>query len=172
MPKSSKENKEVAKVWCEQLKPVVVVDIGVGQGTYSILCREKGQKWIGVEAWAPYIEQFNLESLYNKVVVGDINYLDLSLVHSKPDLVIIGDVLEHMDKSVAETLINKLLDWSKDVIISVPLKHLAQDAWQGNFFEIHKDHWHHKEMVEFMGSNLVDTKTGKVLGYYLCRRSA
>lgn len=172
MPKSSKENKDIAKLWHDKLKPKVVLDVGPGQGTYATLCKSKGEHWIGVEAWAPYIEQFDLTNLYEEVIVSDVRYFDFDKLANKPDLVIMGDVLEHMHKNESKELILDMINRYGDVIISVPLKHLDQGAWEGNWFETHIDHWHHKEMVEFLGEKLKEYKTGKVLGYYLCSRSA
>lgn len=171
MPKSSKENKEQVKLWYEQLKPRVVVDVGPGQGTYSQVVRDNKAYWVCVEAWAPYVEQFNLNKQYDEVIISDINYVDLNKVHHSPDLVIIGDVLEHMTKSQATQLISNLMNWSKHVIISIPLKHLSQGPWQGNYFETHIDHWNHNDMVNLLGIHLKEYKTGKVLGYYLCAKS-
>lgn len=171
MPRSSRENKAVVKGWYDRLEPEVVLDIGVGQGTYALLCRGgHAARWIGVEAWAPYVADYGLAGLYEEIIIGDVRYLDLKRIQ-KPDMVIIGDVLEHMKKDEAKQLINDLLEITEHLVISVPLKHLAQDAWHGNWFETHVDHWHHDDMLEFLSDRLVETKTGKVLGYYLCSAS-
>lgn len=174
MPKSSKENKDVAKQWHDMLNPKVVLDIGPGQGTYATLCKKPGEYWIGIEAWAPYIEQFDLKSLYDSVIVADARFVNLDKLPRTPDLVIMGDVLEHMKKGEAKDLIAEMFSRYERIIISVPLKHLDQGPWEGNHFEIHVDHWHHEEMMQFLGGFLARTeyKTGKVLGYYLCTVSS
>lgn len=171
MPKSSKENKNIAKLWHHQINPRVVLDIGPGQGTYATLCKQPGEYWIGIEAWAPYVKQFGLERLYDKVIIADARYMAFDKLGWFPDLVIMGDVLEHMHKDESMELILDMINRYSDVIISVPLKHLDQGAWEGNWFETHVDHWHHEEMVEFLGKYLKEYKTGKVLGYYLCAKS-
>jgi 2-polyprenyl-3-methyl-5-hydroxy-6-metoxy-1,4-benzoquinol methylase len=174
MPKSSKENKDIAKQWHDELLPEVVLDIGPGQGTYAALCKKAGQRWIGVEAWAPYIEQFDLTSLYDEVIVADVRYINFDKLTKNIELVIMGDVLEHMKKDDAKNLIQHMFHRYGTILISVPLKHLDQGAWQGNWFETHVDHWHHKEMMEFLNGMFperLEYKTGKVLGYYLCSNS-
>lgn len=168
MASSDTENKNIAKQWHDAIAPAVVVDIGVGEGTYSILCRN-GNEWIGIEAWPPYVEEFSLYDHYDEVVISDIRYTDLKAVHERPDLVIIGDVLEHMKKAEAQRVIAKLLKWGKQVIISVPMRHRDQGARKGNWFETHVDHWKHAEMVEYLGDNLLKSKKGKILAYYLCK---
>jgi predicted TPR repeat methyltransferase len=173
MPKSSKENKNIAKEWHDRIKPGVVLDIGPGQGTYASLCKTPGEYWIGIEAWAPYIEQFSLNDLYESVIVADVRHLNLDTLPRTPDLVIMGDVLEHMKKQEAKDVIKDMLERYGKVIISVPLKHLDQGAWEGNWFETHIDHWHHEEMLQYLKGLGVSAefKTGKVLGYYLCENS-
>lgn len=169
MPTSSPENKEQVLEWKKALAPSVIVDIGVGQGTYSKLLRDfkKDEIWLGIEVFYPYVSKFNLEHLYNLIIISDVRYTHLKLVHERPDLVIIGDVLEHMKKDEAKQLIRRLISWAKNVIISIPVRHIAQGEHFGNPFETHVDHWRHEEMVEFLGDALDDSKKGKILGYYL-----
>lgn len=169
MASSDTENKDTAKQWHDALKPCVVVDIGAGKGTYSDLCRGAGEHWIAIEAWGAYVAEFNLRSKYDEIVVSDIRYTDLPAVHTRPDLVIIGDVLEHLRKDEAKAVIRKLRGWAKHVLISVPMRHRDQGARGDNWFETHVDHWHHKEMVAELGAGLVHSKKGRILGYYLVK---
>lgn len=169
MPTSDQENKYIVSEWLRRINPGVVVDVGVGKGTYSDLAREIPQQWIGIEVFYPYVEQFDLQSKYDRIVISDIRYTSLRSVYPKPDAVIIGDVLEHMTKEEAQQVIKKLLVWAKHVIISVPLMHRDQGAVQGNPFETHVDHWTHAEMIEFIGKRLLQQKKGRILGYYLCK---
>jgi hypothetical protein len=63
--------------------------------------------------------------------------------------VIAGDVLEHMTKEEALTVISNLLPRCKYFIISIPIIKWPQDAVNGNPFEIHvKDDWSDKEALE------------------------
>ena len=48
-----------------------ILDVGPGQGTYSKLLSNYNLDCI--EVWEPYITQFNLQSQYNKVILGNIN---------------------------------------------------------------------------------------------------
>lgn len=170
MPTSSSENKEIVLEWKQAIKPKVVVDIGIGEGTYAKLARDfenNDEIWLGIEIFYPYVLQFDLEKFYHKIIISDVRYVDLSLVHEKPDLVIIGDVLEHMKKDEAKDVLVRLVEWAKNVIISVPLVHFEQGEHFGNPFETHIDHWGNIEMKEFLGNKLKDNKEGDVLGYYL-----
>ena len=57
-------------------------------------------------------------------------------------------------------------------LVSIPLAHHAQDAVGGNWFEIHRDHWAHEEMLDALGHGVVDSVRGDVLGYYLWSAAA
>jgi 2-polyprenyl-3-methyl-5-hydroxy-6-metoxy-1,4-benzoquinol methylase len=128
-----------------------VVDIGAGSGTYIGLIKESNQccnnaNWIGIEAWQPYIQKFNLEDRYNKILNQDVRTIDWTQLG--PDVVIAGDVLEHMSKQDAIVLVDQILKVSKTLIISIPIRHMPQDAINGNPFEIHvKDDWSHDEVM-------------------------
>ena len=170
MPYSASENKDVVKRWYSELKPWSVVDLGPGAGTYSDLLRPLDNgvaSWSAVEAWGPYVNQFNLTQKYNHVVVADIRYVDLRLVDPRPDLVIMGDVLEHLPRGDAENLMGDIQSWTKNLVVSLPIVHYPQGSYEGNWFETHHHHWSHEEVLEFLGEGVVDSVRGPMLGYYL-----
>jgi SAM-dependent methyltransferase len=130
-----------------------ILDIGVGSGTYINLIKLSNNicfdaEWVAIEAWKPYIDEFKLESKYNRVVNTDarkLNWDDLG----KFDVAIAGDVLEHMSKDEAITLVDQILENCKTLIISIPIRYLPQDEINGNPFEVHvKDDWSHEEVLE------------------------
>lgn len=169
MPTSDQENKDVVIRWYKALQPSSVLDIGAGAGTYSKLIKDKGNaRWIALEAWTPYIKQYKLADKYDDVIVADARYLDYSLI--KPDLVIAGDVLEHMTKQEAMFCIDRFKQHAKSIIVSVPLLHLDQAPYRGNWFEVHKDHWHYEDMCAYLGSGLQESIQGPTLGYFLWQR--
>lgn len=171
MPTSDSENKDVVLRWYKQINPEKVMDIGVGEGTYSRLInkdtKKRQAKWVGIEAWAPYINEFSLKDLYDNIIIGDAYYLDYSKICGKGiDLVIAGDVLEHLTKTEARELISEFKKYSNHIIISVPLLHLHQDSVNGNWFERHLDHWSYEEMCRELGGGLVESIKGPTLGYF------
>lgn len=171
MPTSDAENKQVVVDWFKRINPKRVLDIGAGEGTYRTLIKnsdiqEQG-RWTAVEAWAPYVNEYNLGELYDNVIIGDAYYIDYDKIDSRSfHLVIAGDVLEHFTKNEAKELIRELKKHSTNIIISVPLLHLHQDAYKGNWFEKHLDHWSFEEMKAELGSLLVDAVEGPTLGYF------
>lgn len=165
MPVSSSENKQSIIEWVKQINPRSVLDVGAGEGTYSTLLRGHTEaEWVAVEAWGPYVSQFELEGKYDRVIVADIRYLNPILLAN--DLIILGDMLEHMAKHQAIAVISDAQKKAKNIIISVPLVHLGQEPYEGNWFEVHQDHWDFQEMKEFLGKGLRDSIEGEILGYF------
>lgn len=180
---SDTENKEIAKRWITDLQPARVLDIGAGQGTYSMLMEHEaeldGQHWTALEVFAPYVEMFDLKSKYDQIVISDARFVDFSKLNGgqKYDLTIAADMLEHMEKHEAKTLISDLLDHSHYLLICFPVEHQEQHAGdEGNQFETHVDHWTFDEMREFLnftaGPEYVsDYAVGNVLAYFLVESS-
>ena len=123
-----------------------VLDVGAGLGIYSQF-RQPGQHWTAIEIWGPFVETYDLAKKYDTVVIGDMRYLDWQ--HFAPlDLVICGDVLEHMTKEEAQELVRRGLEHSRLVLISIPIEHAEQEAILGNPYEAHvKPDWTHAECV-------------------------
>lgn len=169
MPTSDPEGKDWARDVIARLAPTTVVDVGPGEGTYVRLARDVTPdcRWVGVEAWAPYIAEFGLFEAYDHVVVSDIRHLDPYTIVRDPDLVILADVLEHMAQAEARAVLARMRDWAHHVLVSVPLAHHDQDAVGGNWFEIHREHWTGAQMRRELGPGLVEAHEGDVLGYYL-----
>ncbi|WP_259780244.1 methyltransferase domain-containing protein [Aestuariispira ectoiniformans] len=125
-----------------------VMDVGVGSGTYHNLLAEHlpDADWIGVEVWEPYIERFDLRSLYGTLYNEDVRTLDFDEI-GKLDLTLYGDILEHMTKEEAQAVMEKTLAASRLVLLSIPIVHYPQDEVEGNPYEVHvKDDWSHQEV--------------------------
>src|SRR5690606_17539403 len=78
VPPCDTEGKEWARGVIAGLAPQTVVDVGPGEGTYARLAREvtPGCRWIGVEAWGPYVSEYGLFDAYDWVIVADVRHLD------------------------------------------------------------------------------------------------
>lgn len=169
MPVSDKENKHIVKEWIDQLDPSVVIDIGPGAGTYSMLARQPHQKWYGIEVYYPYVTHYELYSKYEDIIVADARYVDYSLL-PRPNLVIVGDCIEHMNEADGKRMIKQFTELADYVLISVPMLHLDQGTVEGNIYETHIHHWSDESMKQYLdtiGVTLVETVKGEILGYYL-----
>jgi len=161
------EGKDWILTKLKEINPRQIVDVGCGWGAYHSLAAGQlpGAVWIGIEAWAPYIDKFKLFARYEQVLVADVRYLNWAMV--QPDVVILGDVIEHMDKRDAARVWRAALEHSDWVILSIPLGEFPQGALDSNPFEIHRSTWSHEECMDLPG--IVDGVRGTRLGCYLAR---
>lgn len=141
MPTSYNNGKQAILDWIKaNIKPCeLILDIGPGEGTYADLLHPMGYKNIcAVEVFKPYIEQFGLNAKYKAVHNG--NVCDLPSRYFDPfSLIIMGDVLEHMDWAEAHKLLFMLITHTKvrGIVVAVPFLY-AQGEVNGNFYEIHR----------------------------------
>lgn len=172
MPYSDMQGKDTAREWYDQINPRTVVDVGAGSGTYVHHLRnsrpgpDDASTWTAVEAWGPYVEQFSLDEAYDRVIVADARYVLTQLFMA--DLVITGDVLEHMSREEAVILLDRIRLSTLHLIVSVPVLHLDQDAVYGNPFERHVEHWSAEDMLaELSRHGKIEAQwTGDVLAYF------
>lgn len=143
-----------------------ILDIGPGQGTYFHLLKNnlQGCSWDGVEVFKPYIDNFNLKNFYNNIYNVDVREF---YPEENYDLIIAGDVLEHMEKEEAQSLVTRMLDHCRWFLISIPIVKWEQDEINGNVHEIHiKDDWSHDEVMESF-DNITYAFIGSHIGVYV-----
>jgi len=115
-------------------KNISILDVGSGSGTYYDLLNPLGYNNLdGVEAFYPYIKKFDLQSKYKKLYIGDITKIEID--YSKYDLIIMGDVFEHIKKEDAKILVDNIN--TIDMIISIPFES-EQGPINENLYEIHQ----------------------------------
>jgi hypothetical protein len=159
---------------------VRVLDVAVGSGTYSDRYRaaisNRGVKaqWTGIEIWKPYVGKHGLTDKYDCLIVDDARSFVARCAETvdpmRPayDIAFVGDVLEHMEKVEAETLVQNLLKISRLVLISIPIVHYPQEEWEGNPYEKHvKDDWSHEEVISTWGDYVFHSWNEHDIGGYL-----
>lgn len=131
---SYKAGKEEAIEWIKTNfeEGSTCLDVGCCDGKWSDLLQGY-LKLDGIEAFAPNISNHNLKPKYNKVVCADVRNFEFDWY----DLIIFGDVIEHMTVKEAQKVIEYAWPRCKDMIVAVPFLHV-QGAKYGNPFEIHK----------------------------------
>lgn len=169
MPYSDGQGKDTALAWYLQIQPDTVVDVGAGAGTYARLMRPHHPgRWTAVEAWEPYAARFDLVDHYDEIRITDAR--DLGPEAFPVDLVIAGDVLEHMTHDEARKLIAAVRAAAENFIVSIPVLHLDQGDVYGNPYERHVDHWTAAAMRAELGGGVVAEWVGDVLAYYWWRK--
>lgn len=107
----------------------IILDVGAGAGKWRGILPEYTMD--AVEAFEGTINHFSLRELYQKVFHQDIMS---EFCFDGYDLVIMGDVLEHLTVEDAQAILKKI---SCRVLIKVPYMS-PQGPINGNDFEIHR----------------------------------
>jgi SAM-dependent methyltransferase len=151
MPSSSWKHisPTIEKIW--DISPKSVLDIGIGFGKWGFLLREYleiGQgrynksEWLikidGIEIFEPYILDTH-RFLYDQIFIGDAQKVIDDV--SNYDLIIVGDILEHLPKDEAVALIEKIIKKGKKIIINIPLGLWPQEEVFNNPHEEHISSW-------------------------------
>ena len=155
MPTSSSHGKKWLTERFRQLHPRRVLDVGPGGGTYALRWRPLvwGDYWAAVEGFEIYVDEFNLRNLYDHVDVMDIR----DYRWAEPfDLVIFGDVLEHMPYEEAKDVLEKAIANVGElgaVCVSVPIGEHPQGAVNGNDLERHVHSWTLEDLINLEPDN-------------------
>lgn len=108
-----------------------MLDVGAGWGKYQYLLPEYPMD--ACEIWEPYIEENGLKTKYREVFNIDICEFEYKWY----DVIIFGDVLEHIDKQQAEKVLFYANAHCTQFYIVVPYSY-PQEAVDGNPYEAHQ----------------------------------
>lgn len=125
-----------------KINPNVVLDVGAGEGKYGRMIREwKPQCHLdAIEPSAQYIEKFALREVYNQVFDCTVQDFVIPYCKARYNIVIFGDILEHMFKSQAMDYLDFFLYRSDWVMLAWPTN-MPQDDCENNHYEIHKSNF-------------------------------
>jgi glycosyltransferase involved in cell wall biosynthesis len=165
MPNSYTVFKPEIRQWFIENVPTSkrVLDVGPGQGTYSELLRELGYRMDAVEVWAPYVDRFDLRDKYDNVYIANI----LEFNWKDYDFIILGDVLEHLEKEDAQELMKQVQFYGKQCLVAIPYT-MEQDGEEyGNTYETHLQPDLTPEIMKERYPTLVPLYTNNLYGYYI-----
>lgn len=130
---SYKEGKVEAVEWVKKhfKKGSSCLDVGACDGKWFALL---GDYLVmdGVEVWKPYIVRNDLTNKYKHLFESDIR----SLEYGNYDLIIFGDIIEHLPVEDAQKVIAYAWTHCRDMIVAVPFLH-KQGAKNFNPYEVH-----------------------------------
>ena len=107
------------------------LDVGACDGKWSTLLSHQ-LVMDAVEIWAPNIIEWNLKWKYRNVYNTDVADLEYEWY----DLILFGDVIEHMPVDRAQAVLEYAQPRCRDMIIGVPFNY-PQEAIYGNPYEEH-----------------------------------
>lgn len=146
------------------VKPSFILDVGAGSGTYADALKEAGysQTIDAVEVWPQYIEKFFLKKKYRFVYSQDVRLFN----NFDYDVVIFGDILEHMKKDEALKVWDTMSKQADYALLSIPIVHCEQGELNGNPYEVHiEEDWSHEEVMSTF-SGIIDSWQGDIVGAY------
>lgn len=114
-----------------------ILDVGAGQGKYRYLLSEF--RMDACEIWQPAVDEWSLVNLYDNVIVADYAEFVRTPAWDQAyyDVIIMGDVLEHIDRKRAQKALRLSLLRSREVIVVVPYQY-PQGAEDGNEYQRHE----------------------------------
>lgn len=148
-----------------------ILDVGFGSGVYGKLLRAFYYQNIdGVDVYDKNIHEMGLDKIYDNIFIGNI--LNFDFDHY--DLIIMGDVLEHMELEAAKNLLSSFIENKKcsTMIISIPYEY-EQEELYGN---PHEKHLQPEVTAEYMEKHypylkLIDsftiTYSGSIVAVYI-----
>ena len=137
------------------------LDVGACDGKWSDLL--SGYLTIdAIEIFAPNIHKHKLTDKYRTVYCGDIRGFKYGQEY---DLIIFGDVLEHMTVEDAQAVLKYALPRCRDLIVDVPYQWVNR-ANYGNKYEIHLQDDLTPELVKQRYPELKPFRIYDRYGYY------
>lgn len=143
------------------LKPESFLDLGAGAGKYGELVKKINSsiKLTAVEIEKDYIKNFKLPSIYNEVWnISAIDLINPKYYDSTFDVIMIGDIIEHLKKSDGIDLLNFLIYRCRWIILEFPYRYL-QNSVNGYHSEAHISVWTKDDFISFERTQLYDKDT-------------
>jgi len=109
-----------------------ILDVGAGSGVYSDLLWDTHKNLDALEIFPNYIQMFELEKRYRSVIQADINHFNFDGY----ELLIMGDILEHLTVEDAQKILSKIKSNNQGVMIAVPYLYEQGEEF-GNIHETH-----------------------------------
>lgn len=145
---------------------LTVLDVGPGMGKYSRLLREAVQSIDAVEIFARYLTDYALHTKYDQVFVENIVNFDFEYY----DVIVMGDILEHITVEEAVPTLNRLMSKSTLVVVVVPYTY-PQGEWRGNIHEKHEQEDLTPAIMEERYPMLTQLFTDDQIGVYVTNRT-
>ncbi len=150
-------------------KPKTILDVGIGFGRWGFLLREyldiygrvgyNKEDWQvkidGIEVWAKYILPHH-NYLYDNIYIGDC--VEILPILSDYNLIIMTDVLEHIEKERGKNFLNTLCKKGQKCILQVPLGDWKQGLIFDNPYERHLSVWEKEDFINLPNIRIFNIK--------------
>lgn len=160
---SADEGKEFFKEWLRFFSIgndaiTSILDIGPGAGIYADLARKVNPAFRidAIEIYEPYVHRFGLKRKYDSILVEDAVGVELD----DYDLIILGDVFEHVDGVTAANWWRELKTKARFIWLSLPVERFREWFWGYNQTDVdwaenpaerHKANWKYDVLLDALG---------------------
>ena len=140
-------------VWTHRSLPLILdaipvhcrslLDVGCGRGIIGALCRiYRGvDRLVGIDGFEPYLEFSQQSGLYDHTVLRNLNDTPLPFAAREFEVVTCIEVIEHLERSAGQKLLDELERIGYQVIVTTPNVHFQQSEYDGNVFQRHLSGW-------------------------------
>lgn len=151
---SARENLQDVQNWLLDKFPLshvpVVLDVGAGGGTYADALASTHAVLEAVEVHPPTVAALRRDARYSYVYDTDVRSARFGKLCKDADVVIFGDVLEHLSIHDAHVVWDRAYQSGAYVVVSIPNSHYPQGEIDGNVHEIHLIEDPVKELIPFL----------------------
>lgn len=142
MPYSKPVFDGLAAALIRAVAPRTCLDLGAGAGKYGKLVRRECPecRLRAVESHPDSVARFGLEAIYDAVECADVMSLFDTAIEAAYDLVVAGDLIEHLRKSDGLDLLNFLVYRAAFILLVYPTRFI-QGVVDGNRREAHISAW-------------------------------
>jgi SAM-dependent methyltransferase len=129
------------------MSPELLLDIGAGAGKHGRLIARAapGCERSALEANASYVDRFDLRSLYHRVEVADAADWWRDNPDETFDLIVAGDVLQHLPKSAGLDLLNAMVYRCAWLLLLLP-EFVVQGTAEGAATNVHRSVWSERDL--------------------------
>lgn len=134
MPWSSGRGIAELTAWINATGITTVLDVGAGAGYYGSAIRKACPSVTvldAVEVFPYYRERYSLDELYDTVTIADVRHI----MEFPYDLVILGDVIEHLPRADAIRLWSDISASARYAYIAMPIGSCSQEGKDIEDFE-------------------------------------
>lgn len=139
-----------------------ILDVGAGCGTYWNLLHNDFKYIDAIEIFPKNIIDYNLKQKYHRVYCMNIK----DYYYYKYDIIIFGDILEHLTVEEARKVLEYAIPRCKELIVAVPYE-LEQDEVGGNIYEKHLQPDLTKKIIKERYPMLKVLISNDIYGYYI-----
>src|SRR5712692_5508659 len=120
-----------------------IVDVGCGRGIIGALCRiyREPARLVGIDSYQPSLDFCDRHKLYDQCVRWELQKLPMPFDEKEFQVAICVEVVEHLPRDEAASLLRELARIAKRVIVTTPNVFFEQPDYDGNPHQAHLSRW-------------------------------